>query len=102
MVPDPQIASAEAGAESNQAAGGQACPATTPADVASLFDSFKEAWQTGNPVTVTAFFTADPVLLPTVSNKPRTDAANVRDFPVSAAISSQSWRTSHVGASMPA
>lgn len=59
------------------------CPAVTQADVENQFARFNDAWATGNPDVVTALFTNQPVLLPTVSNSPRTDAASVRDYFVS-------------------
>lgn len=59
------------------------CPAATPADVEAQFARVNDAWKTGNPDTVTALFTAEPVLLATVSNTPRTTPAAVRDYFVS-------------------
>lgn len=56
------------------------CQTATPADVEAQFARFNNAWATGNPDTVTALFTREPVLLATVSNTPRTDAASVRDY----------------------
>ncbi len=56
------------------------CPTATTADIDSRFAVFNEAWATLNPDTVTALFTAEPVLLPTVSNQPRTTPATVRDY----------------------
>lgn len=58
----------------------KACPAATPAAVEALFNRFNAAWATKNPDTVTALFTKEPVLLATVSNKPRTTPAEVRDY----------------------
>ena len=56
------------------------CAATTQAQVESLFTDFNNAWATKNPDTVTNLFTKDAVLLATVSNKPRTDHAGIRDY----------------------
>jgi len=59
------------------------CPTVSQADVESQFARFNDAWATGNPDTVTALFTNEPVLLATVSNTPRTTPAMVRDYFVS-------------------
>ena len=59
------------------------CAPVTEAAVAAQFDKFNAAWATKNPDTVTALFGKDAVLLATVSNKPRTDAAGIRDYFVS-------------------
>jgi uncharacterized protein (TIGR02246 family) len=59
------------------------CPAATQADIERQFDLFNAAWATKDPDRVTALFTRDPVLLATVSNKPRTNPAEVRDYFVS-------------------
>jgi uncharacterized protein (TIGR02246 family) len=60
-----------------------ACAPVTEAAVASQFEKFNAAWATKNPDTVTNLFASDGVLLATVSNKPRTDAAGIRDYFVS-------------------
>lgn len=60
-----------------------ACPTATPASIGAQFDRFNGAWKTGDPDVVTALFTRQPVLLATLSNTPRTDAAGVRDYFVS-------------------
>ena len=59
------------------------CPGATVADIDGQFARFSEAWATLDPDAVTALFTADPVLLATVSNQPRTTPALVRDYFVS-------------------
>lgn len=73
----PGIASA-AGADQ-----AESCPAVTTAEVDAQFARFNDAWATKNPDTVTALFSAEPVLLATVSNTPRTTPAMVRDYFVS-------------------
>jgi uncharacterized protein (TIGR02246 family) len=60
-----------------------ACPAATPAGVEAQFQRFNAAWATQDPDVVTALFTAEPVLLPTLSDTPRTTPAAVRDYFVS-------------------
>ncbi len=59
---------------------GAKCAPVTEAAVAAQFDKFNAAWATKNPDTVTALFGKDAVLLATVSNTPRTDAAGIRDY----------------------
>ncbi len=56
------------------------CPGVTTADIEGRFVSFNDSWATLDPDAVTALFTAEPVLLPTVSNQPRTTPAGVRDY----------------------
>lgn len=57
-----------------------ACAAIDEAAVAAQFDKFNAAWATKNPDAVAKLFSADAVLLPTVSNKERTDYAGIRDY----------------------
>ena len=61
----------------------QACQPVTNAQVEAQFARFNAAWATRNPDTVTALFARDAVLLPTVSNTPRTNPAGIRDYFVS-------------------
>lgn len=56
------------------------CVAVTQAQVDGLFKEFNDGFQTRNPDVVTALFSKDAVLLPTVSGKMRTDAAGIRDY----------------------
>ena len=58
----------------------RACPPVTPQAIEAKFDRFNAAWATLDPDKVTALFTAEPVLLPTLSNRPRTTPAAVRDY----------------------
>ena len=60
-----------------------ACKAVTNAEIEGQFATFNAAWATKDPDKVTALFTKDAVLLPTVSNTPRTTPAGVRDYFVS-------------------
>ena len=48
-----------------------------------VFSDFNSAWATKNPDKVTGLFTKDAVLLATVSNKPRLNHADIRDYFVS-------------------
>ena len=62
------------------AAAPDACPAVSQAQIESRFQVFMDAWASGDPDAVTAVFTAEPVLLPTVSNTPRGTPEGVRDY----------------------
>ncbi|WP_298162390.1 SgcJ/EcaC family oxidoreductase [Brevundimonas sp.] len=57
-----------------------ACPAISPAGVEAQFERFNAAWATQDPDVVTALFTEEPVLLPTLSNVPRTTRESIRDY----------------------
>jgi uncharacterized protein (TIGR02246 family) len=56
------------------------CAPISKEQVAALFDQWNASLKTGNPDTVTANYSDDAVLLPTVSNKPRTNHAEIRDY----------------------
>lgn len=57
-----------------------ACPAATSQDIEARFTRFSEAWASGSPDRVVDLFSDEPVLLATVSNRPRTTPADVRDY----------------------
>ncbi len=59
------------------------CAAVSQTQVESLFTDFNNAWATKNPDTVTSLFTKDAVLLATVSNKPRLNHEEIKDYFVS-------------------
>lgn len=59
------------------------CVAVTEEQVNAQFTRFNDGFQTRNPDVVTALFSRDAVLLPTVSGRMRTDAAGIRDYFVS-------------------
>jgi uncharacterized protein (TIGR02246 family) len=52
----------------------------TKTQVATLFDGWNAALQTGDAETVADLYASDAVLLPTVSNKVRTDRAGIVDY----------------------
>ena len=58
----------------------ESCPDVTSAQIEGLFTEFNSAWATKDPAKVTALFTKAPVLLATVSNKPRTTPAEVNEY----------------------
>lgn len=59
------------------------CVAVTEDQVNAQFARFNDAFQTRNPDTVTALFSENATLLPTVSGRMRTDVAGIRDYFVS-------------------
>lgn len=56
------------------------CADVTKKDIAALFDRWNASLQTGDAQKVTDNYAKDAVLLPTVSNKPRTDHAGIKDY----------------------
>ncbi len=64
---------------SAQAASQEYAPVTKE-QIAGLFDRWNASLKTLNPDTVTANYSDDAVLLPAISNKPRTNHAEIRDY----------------------
>jgi uncharacterized protein (TIGR02246 family) len=58
----------------------EACAATDEAQVSALFDRWNTSLGTLDPDKVVALYAPDAVLLPTVSNRPRTTPADIRDY----------------------
>jgi uncharacterized protein (TIGR02246 family) len=58
----------------------QVCAPLTKEQVAGLFDRWNASLQTKNPEEVAKNYAPDAVLLPTVSNKPRTSPQEIRDY----------------------
>lgn len=58
----------------------EACKATSEQEVAALFDRWNQSLQTGDARQVVAHYAERSVLLPTVSNVPRLDAVQKRDY----------------------
>ena len=56
------------------------CAPANQAAVEGLFTQFNNAWATKDPAKVMALFAKDAVLLPTLSNTPRTTPAAVNDY----------------------
>ena len=56
------------------------CAAATEAQIAGLFDRWNSSLATLDPDKVVANYAPDAVLLPTVSNKPRTKPAEIREY----------------------
>ncbi|MDT9199465.1 SgcJ/EcaC family oxidoreductase [Limnospira fusiformis KN01] len=57
-----------------------ACAEVTEADIAALFDRWNSSLATLDPDQVVANYTPTAVLLPTVSNTPRTDHESIREY----------------------
>ena len=72
----------QAGAESVAAKPAKAAKAAEPAKakIAGLFDTWNAALETGDAEKVADLYASDAVLLPTVSNKVRTDHAGIVDY----------------------
>lgn len=58
----------------------ESCQSIDEKTVASLFDRWNASLRTLDPAKVTANYARDSVLLPTVSNKPRTNHAEISDY----------------------
>lgn len=82
----------------------QQCAAITPAQVETLFDRWNASLETKNPAEVVKNYAPDAVLLPTVSNKPRTNPEDIRDYFVHFLEKSPkgviNTRTVHIGCNM--
>ncbi len=56
------------------------CVKATETEIAALFDEWNAALATLNPENVSSLYAHDAVLLATVSNKPRTNHAEIEDY----------------------
>nr|WP_175743544.1 SgcJ/EcaC family oxidoreductase [Burkholderia ambifaria] len=56
------------------------CISVTKPQIAALFDRWNESLRSGDPDKVVANYAPDGVLLPTVSNEPRTNPSSIRDY----------------------
>lgn len=56
------------------------CTEVSKKEIASLFDRWNASLQTLDPAKVAANYAADAVLLPTVSNTPRTTTDGIKDY----------------------
>ena len=69
-----------AGASSAYAQSAPTCATVSEAEVAALFTRWNASLKTLDADKVTANYSSNAVLLPTVSNTPRTNHAEVRDY----------------------
>jgi uncharacterized protein (TIGR02246 family) len=67
-------------AQAAQADTSMSCKTVNKDQIAALFDRWNKALATHDAAKVTANYAPDAVLLPTVSNKPRTDPAAIKDY----------------------
>src|SRR6058998_2705218 len=74
------IAATLVGCASTQGVRVESCKATTEQEIASLFDRWNQSLQTGDAHKVVANYAERSVLLPTVSNTPRLNAAQKEDY----------------------
>ncbi|MEG0200474.1 MAG: DUF4440 domain-containing protein [Comamonas sp.] len=58
----------------------ETCKATNEQEIAALFDRWNQSLQTGDVHKVVANYAPKSVLLPTISNTPRLDAAQKEDY----------------------
>ena len=58
----------------------ETCQVTDEKTIAGLFDRWNASLKTLDPAKVTANYATDGVLLPTVSNTPRTNHAEINDY----------------------
>lgn len=65
---------------SSAAARSMRCAPASKGTIEAQFTRFNDSWQTHDPGKVTALFSPNAVLLPTVSNRPRTTHAEIRDY----------------------
>jgi uncharacterized protein (TIGR02246 family) len=56
------------------------CAVVTTKQIEALFDRWNASLATLDPAKVTANYASDAVLLPTVSNTPRTDSASIQSY----------------------
>ena len=68
------------GAVNAQAQSTMTCAPVTQQEIAALFERWNASLATHEADKVTANYAPDAVLLPTVSNRPRTDTASIRDY----------------------
>jgi uncharacterized protein (TIGR02246 family) len=61
-------------------ANAQTCQTIDEKEVASLFDRWNASLKTLDPAKVTANYAPDGVLLPTVTNEPRSTPADIQDY----------------------
>jgi uncharacterized protein (TIGR02246 family) len=84
LMPHPRpavfLALAMAAASASVQARSEVCHAASEKQIASLFDGWNAALQTGDPKKVVARYAAKSILLPTVSNKPRLSAEEKLDY----------------------
>lgn len=78
----------------------ETCQTPTEQDISALFDRWNRSLQTGDPQQVLANYAAGSLLLPTLSNKPRTTPAEQADYFVhflaNKPVGTIDWRSIHI------
>ncbi|MCV2356089.1 SgcJ/EcaC family oxidoreductase [Paucibacter sp. B2R-40] len=74
------LAGCASGPATDPQARNESCKVSSEAEIAALFDRWNQSLQTGDPHKVVANYAERSVLLPTVSNKPRLNAAEKEDY----------------------
>ncbi len=74
------FAQGTAAAAAPTAAQPPSCISAQPSQIAALFDRWNASLATGSPERVAANYAPDAVLLPTVTNEPRTSPEQIRDY----------------------
>jgi uncharacterized protein (TIGR02246 family) len=67
-------------AQAAEARSTMTCATVSKDQIAALFDRWNNSLATHDAAKVTANYAPDAVLLPTVSNQPRTDPAAIKDY----------------------
>ena len=73
-------ATAANAASTAKTSAGPKCKLVNEAMIEAQFAKFNEAWATKDPARVTALFADNAVLLPTVSNEPRTTPEGINNY----------------------
>ena len=76
----PALAAAMLMAAGSAQARTETCQVTDEKTISGLFDRWNASLKTLEPAKVTANYATDAVLLPTVSNTPRTNHAEINDY----------------------
>ncbi|QEY26069.1 SgcJ/EcaC family oxidoreductase [Neisseria zalophi] len=66
--------------QGSQTMAANACKVTNKQEIASLFNRWNNALQTGDPKQVVSNYAPGSILLPTLSNKPRLTVAEKEDY----------------------
>lgn len=74
------LASCASNPQGSTSARTETCTATSEQEIAALFDRWNQSLQTGDPRKVVENYAEKSVLLPTVSNTPRLNAAQKQDY----------------------
>jgi uncharacterized protein (TIGR02246 family) len=89
---------------STNSSSSQKCVSTNESEIAGLFDQWNASLATGDPDQVVANYSPEGVLLPTLSDVPRTTPEAMReyfvDFLAKSPVGTINSRTIHIGCNM--